>query len=108
MQSMTPKQRDADSDPEVNADLVDVHILDMTAQIEALLRGVREMQRDILTLRGRIPQLGSRPERLAAASAVRRRLTGMLAECDELKTAVAEASDRATGLAALAERDERE
>jgi hypothetical protein len=102
MHAMTRTDR---SDAEINADMVDVHILDITAHIEALLRGVREIQRDILTTRGRVLQAQSRSDRLTAAASVSRRLNGMLTNCDALKGAIGEAVERALGLPVLAEDD---
>jgi hypothetical protein len=90
---MEPQER---SDAERNADIVDVHILDVTAQIEALLRGIRDAQRNILKLR----RARTSGERLDAAGAVQERLREMLRECDALHDAVGQAVDRAGDLAA--------
>jgi hypothetical protein len=98
---MSPPQR---SDAELNADLVDVHVLDMTAQIEALLRGVRDVQRGILRVRGRV-QNGAPTDRRVAAADVQRRLSDMLTDCDALKEAINEGLDRADGLRALADEE---
>jgi hypothetical protein len=69
---------------ERNADLIDVHILDMAAQIEALLRSVREVQENVLRVRGALPPIA----RQHPAVAVQSRLAGMLRECDALRDAV--------------------
>jgi hypothetical protein len=98
---MSPPRR---SDAELNADLVDVHVLDMTAQIEALLRGVRDVQRGILRVRGRVQNEASDDRRIAADD-VQRRLSDMLADCDALKDAISDGLDRAGGLRTLADEE---
>jgi hypothetical protein len=79
---------------ERDADLIDVHILDMAAQIEALLRSVREIQENVLRMRGALPPLrGHDP-----AEAVQHRVAGMLRECDALRDAVQAATTTADRL----------
>ena len=58
---------------------LDVHVLDVLAQVEALLRGAREIQRQILRVRG-VPRRRSTSQRRAAASAVRKTAQQMLEE----------------------------
>ena len=82
----------------MNADLLDVHILDITAQIEALLRGVRELQRDLLKVRGAVVTPRSPDGRLAAARDAQARLAAMLQVCDVLKAAAQDAAGLATTL----------
>jgi hypothetical protein len=48
---------------------LDVQVLDVLAQVESLLRGAREIQRQILRVRG-VPRPGSSERRRAAATAV--------------------------------------
>jgi hypothetical protein len=48
---------------------LDVQVLDVLAQVESLLRGAREIQRQILRVRG-VPRPGSAARRRAAAEAV--------------------------------------
>ena len=79
---------------ERGADLIDVHILDMAAQLEALFRSVREIQENILRVRGALPPLrGHDP-----AEAVQHRMAGMLRECDALRDAVQAATTTADRL----------
>lgn len=80
---------------ERSADLIDVHILDMAAQIEALLRSVREIQENVLRVRGALPPVA----RQHPAAAVQSRLAGMLRECDALRDAVLAAAATAERLA---------
>ncbi len=75
------------------ADLLDVHILDMAAEIEALLRGVREVQRGVLRARGVTLPGGEQP-----AVYIQQRLEGMLKECGTLRDAVLQAMETAKGL----------
>ena len=59
------------SDLERTADLVDVHVVDMLAQVQALLRSVGAIQRDILRLRG-VPAPVTRTEREPARTDVQK------------------------------------
>jgi hypothetical protein len=59
--------------------VLDVHVLDVLAQVEALLRGAREIQRQILRVRG-VPRRRSVPQRRAAAAVVRKTAQQMLEE----------------------------
>lgn len=85
------------SPAELTADMLDVHVLDMLVQIEALLRGAREVQRGILRVRGVIDSPTNK-ERDGAAHAVRERLDHMLVDCDSTREAVKEACNTAKGL----------
>lgn len=75
-------------------DLIDVHLLDIAAQIEALLRSVREIQHDVLRLRGVAPPI---PE-TTPADHIQSRLEGMLSECRALQDAVEHAAMTAATL----------
>ena len=79
------------------ADVLDVHILDIAAQLEALLRSVREVQRGVLTIRGALPRRDVDP-----AAEVHARLGLMVAECNALADAVNAARDAAVSLTAPA------
>jgi hypothetical protein len=59
--------------------VLDVHVLDLLAQVEALLRGAREIQRQILRVRG-VPRQKSATQRRAAATVVRKTARQMLDE----------------------------
>jgi hypothetical protein len=59
--------------------VLDVHVLDVLAQIESLLRHAREIQRQILTVRG-VPKKRGAAQRRAAASEVRERARRMADE----------------------------
>jgi hypothetical protein len=52
-----------------NAELLDVQLLDVVAQIEALLRNSREIQYEALRVRG-VPADGTRAQRVAAAAKI--------------------------------------
>lgn len=67
---------------ERTADLLDVHVLDIAAQLEALLRGVRDVQRLALQLRGVLPRGTTMGDEIQA------RLAAMLLECDALRDAI--------------------
>jgi hypothetical protein len=56
---------------------LDVLVLDVLAQVESLLRGAREIQRQILRVRG-VPRPASLPRRRAAAKAVQKSADQML------------------------------
>jgi hypothetical protein len=59
--------------------VLDVHVLDVLSQVEALLRGAREIQQQILRVRG-VPRQRSAQQRRAAAAAVRKTAQEMLEE----------------------------
>jgi hypothetical protein len=99
---MSPRHH---SDAEKIADLVDVQILDITAHIEALLRGVREVQHDVLKVRGAGADPLPRRRRIAAAEDAATRLTGMQRDCDSLKDVIGAATAAAAALRTLAEQD---
>ena len=84
-------QRQSEIGP--TADLIDVHLLDIAAQIEALLRGVRDAQHTVLRLRGSLPPA---PSGESPANALNDSLRRMLLECaalrDAVETAIATAS----------------
>ena len=75
------------------ADVLDVHIVDIAAQLEALLRSVRELQRSILTIRGALPRTDGDP-----AEGIRGRPGMMVRECDALMDAINAAGDDAASL----------
>ena len=66
------------------ADLVDVHILDIAAHVEGVLRRVRELQRDLLRVRG-VPLNGGE---MPPADSARGRLDQMLQDCAGLRGAI--------------------
>lgn len=75
----------ADTSPSQRAaDLVDVHILDIAAHVEAVLRDIRELQHDVLRVRGVVAADGGRDP----ADAARARLDRMLEDCARLREAV--------------------
>ena len=69
---------------EQTADLIDVHILNIAGQVEALLRTVREMQENVLRVRGAVPPLTGQH----AGAAVQTGLVRMLYECDALRSSI--------------------
>ena len=66
-----------------HAEFLDVQLLDVLAQVEAVLRHGREIQREALRVRG-VPQPVNPEQRLAAGNALRRRVDQMDKECDAL------------------------
>jgi hypothetical protein len=85
---LVPKDK---SDLERTADLVDVHVVDMLAQVQALLRSVGAIQRDILRLRG-VPASVTRAERERAWIDVQKVLGRMVKECDALGEVIRDAT----------------
>ena len=61
------------------AELLDVQLLDVFAEIEALMRLAREIQREALRLRG-VPTAVSPAERYSAGQAIRRHIERMTDE----------------------------
>jgi hypothetical protein len=88
-----------------HVDAIDVHLLDITAHIEGLLRGVREVQRGILAVRQHARRPGDE-SRTTAPAAIAARLAFMLDDCDSLKGAIADAADKAGDLLTLAVTEE--
>jgi hypothetical protein len=87
------------------ADLVDVQILDITAHIEALLRGVREVQHAILNVRGAGREPVPPGGRIAAAELAATRLAAMQRDCDSLKEVIGAAIAGAAALRTVAEQE---
>jgi hypothetical protein len=58
---------------------IDVRVLDVLAQIESLLRSAREIQRQILKVRG-VPERKTKTQRRAAARVLNKTARGMLDE----------------------------
>ena len=85
------------SDLERTADLVDVHVVDMLAQVQALLRSVSEVQRHVLRVRG-VPASVTQSQREHAGDAVQKVLMRMVAECDAMREAIQEAAASAATL----------
>jgi hypothetical protein len=65
------------------ADVIDVHLLDLAAQIEALMREVRHIQRAVLRVRGVVPPA---PE-VTPAKEVQGHFANLLRGCDALRDA---------------------
>jgi hypothetical protein len=65
------------------SELLDVQLLDVLAQVEAVLRHGREVQREALRVRG-VPSPVNPQERRAAGTAVRQRVDQMDKECNVL------------------------
>jgi hypothetical protein len=65
------------------SEIVDVGLLDVFAQIEALLRCGRETQRDALRVRG-LPDPVTPAQRLAAGKSMRNHVTDMIDQCRAL------------------------
>ena len=76
------------------ADIIDVHILDLAAQIEALLRSVREIQRGVLRVRGAVPPAPG----VDPAKDVQDQFANMLRHCDALREAVESGAETAATL----------
>jgi hypothetical protein len=62
------------------SELLDVELMDVFAEIEAMLRCGREVQRDALRIRG-LPHPVSVAQRLEAGRSIRNHLRNMIDEC---------------------------
>lgn len=80
---------DNKSDADRQAELVDVQLLDVLAQVEAVLRHGREIQREALRFRG-VPSPVSERQRRAAGEAILGRIDQMHQDCSTLCTVVEE------------------
>ena len=86
-----------------NTGAVDVQVLDVLAEVEALLRDAREIQRHILRVRG-VPKRANATERRAAASRVRQLARKMSNESAALSEICKELEREFPVIAALASR----
>ena len=84
------------------SELLDVELLDAFAQIEALLRCGREVQRDALRVRG-LPAPVSHAQRFAATGSIRLHLTDMMNQCRSLGDVLRDLQDTAAELEKLVE-----
>ena len=73
--------------PEAQSQMFDVQLLDVFAQVEAIMRGGRELQRDALRLRGVAPT--NNAQRRAATRRMQKRLGQLRKECGTLCSVVA-------------------
>lgn len=71
------------------AEVLDVQLLDVLAQVEAVLRHGREIQREALRVRG-VPSPVNERQRVAAALAIGKRIDDMHGDCASLCTVVEE------------------
>jgi hypothetical protein len=67
-------------DAERQAEFVDVQLLDVLAQVEAVLRHGREIQREALRVRG-VPSRLDRSQRYASGTTIRDRAEQMQTDC---------------------------
>jgi hypothetical protein len=81
---------------ERTADLLDVHVVDMLAHVQALLRSVTQIQRTILGVRGVAAATVGRSQQ--AADDVQKLLARMAKECDALRDAIQETTVSAGAL----------
>jgi hypothetical protein len=83
--------------PERQSEVLDVQLLDVLAEIEALLRGGREVQREALRVRG-VPSPVTPAQRKAAATKIQKRVAEMDAECRTLCDIVRDLAQAAKNL----------
>ena len=82
------------------SELLDVELLDALAQIEALLRSGREVQRDALRVRG-LPNPVSPAQRVAAGRSICQHLDDMTEQCRSLMDVVEDLKSTASELETL-------
>jgi hypothetical protein len=87
--------------PESQSQILDVHLLDVLAQIEALLRAGRDVQREALRVRS-VAGTGA-TRRRAAAVKIQKHVVQMRKECRELDRVVQELGEIAAELRAALE-----
>jgi hypothetical protein len=68
--------------PEAQSQMFDVRLLDLLGEVEAILRGGRDLQRDALRLRGVAPTNSA--QRRAATRRMQKRVGQMQKECQSL------------------------
>jgi hypothetical protein len=84
------------------SELLDVELLDAFAQIEALLRGGREVQREALRVRG-LPDPVSPSQRVAAGRSICVHLNDMTEQCQSLMDVLHDLKGTASELEKLLE-----
>jgi hypothetical protein len=84
------------------SELLDVELLDVFAEIEAMLRCGREVQRDALRVRG-LPNPVSPSQRLEASRSIRKHLADMMEQCQALADVLRDLDDTAAELEKLVE-----
>jgi hypothetical protein len=84
------------------SELLDVELLDAFAQVEALLRGGREVQREALRVRG-LPEPVSPSQRAAACRAICDHLNEMTDQCRSLMDVLHDLKGTASELEKLLE-----
>jgi hypothetical protein len=82
------------------SEVLDVELLDVFAQIEAMLRGGREVQRAALRVRG-LPDPVSASQRLEAARSIRAHLNDMTEQCRALDEVLRDLHETAAELETL-------
>jgi hypothetical protein len=87
------------------AELLDVQLLDAFAEIEALLRGGRQVQREALRIRG-LPEPVSSTQRYAAGRAILEHLRQMSEDCRMLGEVLTDLHKTGTDLERLLHADE--
>jgi hypothetical protein len=88
------------------SELLDVQLLDVFAQIEALLRLGREVQREVLRVRGLPdPVSVSVPQRKTAGQRIRAHIGELTTECRTLGEVLKELGDTAAELDSLLQRE---
>lgn len=87
------------------SELLDVELLDVFAEIEAMLRCGREVQRDALRVRG-LPTPTSAAQRLDAARSIRKHLANMTEQCQALAAVLRDLDETAAELERLLEGEE--
>jgi len=86
------------------SEVLDVQLLDVFAQIEALLRLAREIQREALRVRG-LPGPVSASQRKAAGQLIRAHIGELSTECRTLGEVLNELDDTAAELDSLLQRE---
>ena len=82
--------------PERQSQMFDVQLLDLFAEVEAILRAGRELQRDALRVRDVAPT--TRAQRRAAVQRIQKRLNQLRKDCGTLCDVLQGLSDRADDL----------
>jgi hypothetical protein len=83
---------------------LDVQVLDVLAQVESLLRGAREIQRQVLRVRG-VPRPGSMAQRRAAAAVLKKTAGRMLDDSGSLAELLRDLSRESESLHRATDRD---
>ena len=93
-------------DPTHQFELLDVQLVDVFADLEALLRSGREIRRQTLRARG-LPTPVNKSQRMAAVGCINKHLQKMVQQCRDLLQVISDLQGRVNDLSFVVPQDRR-